>query len=157
MTDSQAMSFGEYIKTLRLQKAIPLSTAARRMSMTPQKLNDIESGRRNNKRISLAIVTTVSKAYGVPLAEIIRNTETAVHTDKTVGELLQELIPGVRLAELLSKQLLDESKEFSPQGETLAIEIHNRIKEMRILVGLMRKRHFNTNSDPVMEDKLDGD
>jgi transcriptional regulator with XRE-family HTH domain len=152
---SQPMCFGEYLKTIRLSQHTTLTAAARKMGMTPQKLSDIESGRRYNTRISISLVTKVAKAYGIPVSEIIRNTETAVHNDRTVSELLTEVIPIARMAELLSKQILNVSKTYSDELESLAQEVYDRNKDLRSLLSTMRKRHFNTDKDSIMDPEND--
>lgn len=153
---SENITFGEYLKTVRLSKRLTLSKAARRMGMSPQKLSDIESGRRYQKRISLNLVTTLAKAYDISIAEIIRNTETTVHTERTTSEILAEAIPLARMCELLSQKVLDDSKTFTQEHEQVALELHTRIKDIRALLSAMRKKTLNTSHestlDPVTED-----
>jgi transcriptional regulator with XRE-family HTH domain len=145
------VNFGEYVKLLRLESKLTLSQAARKMDFKPQKLCDIEAGRRYTKRISMSLVMKLSKVYNVPIAQIIRNTESALSTDKSVSELIQELAPQARLAELLTKSLVDESKTYGPEVETKAVEAYNAIRNMRVLISLMRKRHFNTESESALD------
>lgn len=150
MTDPP-ITLGEYLKTIRLQQGLSLTKAAKRMKMTPQKLSDIECGRRYGKNVSLKMVTTFSVAYGIPIATLIRNVETAVHTEKSVSELLLEIIPHARFAELLAKNVMNESKSFSTEHETNCIELYNKITELRALVNLMRKRQFNTDTETTLD------
>lgn len=145
------VNFGEYVKLLRLESKLSLSAAARKMGFKPQKLCDIEAGRRGTKRVSMTLVSKLSKTYNVPVATIIRNTESALSTDKSVSEIIQELAPLARLAELLTKSLVDESKTYGPDLETKAVETHNAVKDMRILISLMRKRHFNTETETQLD------
>jgi transcriptional regulator with XRE-family HTH domain len=154
---TQSLSFGEYLKTVRLSQHISLTKAAKRMGMTPQKLSDIESGRRFRKQISIGLVTLAAKAYGVSIAEIIRATETAVHNERTVTELLAEAIPVARMAELLAMQNLESAKLYSHEQETLALELHKRVADLRALLAAMRRRHLpnatESTLDPIQENE----
>lgn len=147
---AQAMNFGEYVAMLRLERHLTLAKAARRMGFTSQKLCDIEKGRRYQKRISLSLASTIAKAYGVPISEIIRNTEAAITHDKTVSELLDELWPKSRYAELVGENLVTEARKLAPDIENRAVELSNTVKEMRGLLSLLRKRYFRSEetSDP---------
>jgi transcriptional regulator with XRE-family HTH domain len=151
MKDEEPLSFGEYLRMTRLSKRMTLTLAARKMGMKPQKLSDIESGRRYHTRISINLVTLASKAFDVPIAEIIRNTQTAVTNDRTVSELLQEAVPASRMTELLAKQFLDTSKTYSHELEVLAIELHNHARDVSILLATMRRRHFNTSRETSLD------
>lgn len=148
---AQAMNFGEYIAMLRLERRLTLAKAARRMGFSSQKLCDIEKGRRYQKRISLHLASTIAKAYNVPIADIIRNTEAAVTHDKTVSELLDELWPKSRYAELVGDSLVTEARKLAPDIENKAVELSNTVKEMRGLLSLLRKRYFR--SEETMETK----
>lgn len=143
-------NFGEYIKMLRLHRRLSIVKASKRMGFSPQKLCDIEMGRRYKKRVTVILLKAVADAYKVPMAEIIRHTTTAISHDKTVTEILDEVWPKSRFSELLADSLVKECAQYAPEIETKAIELYNSVKETRGLLSLLRKRH-NKIDTPVEE------
>lgn len=157
MTDSEPTyaNFGEYIQMLRLERRLSLVKAAKRMGFSSQKLCDIEQGRRYKKKVTLNLLTSIANAYKVPIAEIIRQTSTAITHDKTVTEIVNELIPKVRFADLLADSLKTESRQYAPEIESKAVELFTTIRECRGLLSLLRKRHLKTESAEEEEETND--
>ena len=137
------LTFGEYIKMLRLSNHLNLTQAAKRLDMTVQRLCDIESGRRyrNSQTVPLDFVSRVARTYKVSVADIIRATEVAVNTEKTVNELVNELAPTTRMSELLAEQVARLSKTYGPDIESLAVELEKHVKNTRALVSTLSRKY----------------
>ncbi len=141
-SESTNYSFGGYIRTLRESKSLSLTNAAKKMDMTVRNLCDIESGRRNKRFVSIELVQKVSKAYDTSIADIIRNTQTAVHNNRTMMDVMTELLPATRLAELVSKKIVDMSSDFPKEFEDLATELLGYVQNIKVLVALINNRHL---------------
>lgn len=150
MSREEPIGFGEYIKTLRLSKHISLTRAAKRMNMTTQRLCDIESGRRFAKSVPLDFVANVSKAYGVSLVEVAQAAENAMRTEKTVAELVTEIVPTLRMAEMLAQQMVEQSKTYPPAMEKLAENILTRVGEAKTLFSAIRKQIVTEDKEPLL-------
>lgn len=161
----QNYSFGEYIRFLRKSKDISLKDAAKSMGMSSQLLCDFEAGRKGKRYVSIEMVRKVSTAYGVPIAEIIKATEAAVSNERSLSDVMREMIPAIRLAELLSKKMMDMSSQYSKEIEDTATELNTYIQNIRILTNILNKKQVNTIEEkksmrkpsPCLEpDKMNG-
>jgi transcriptional regulator with XRE-family HTH domain len=150
---AEVMNFGEYIRILRLSKHLSLSDAARKLKMKPQRLCDIESGRRLNRKVPMELVMNLAKLYSIPVADIAANIESAVQADKTASELMEEIQPNIRMAELMVVQLVELCKTYPSELERLATETAKYVKNTRLLIFAMRKRYFNTEKNAALEDE----
>lgn len=151
--EHKASHLGEYLRELRLTRKMTLSLAARRMKMKPQKLCDIEAGRRHNTNMPIEMVMAFAKVYGVKTADIVANIETVVQTAKTVAELLMELQPNIRMAEMLAKQLFELSKTYPPQVESAATDLYKYVKNSSSLVFAINKRYVGSDKLSLLEDE----
>lgn len=148
MSDPQPAyaNFGEYIKFLRLERRLSLVKASKRMGFSSQKLCDIEMGRRYKKRVTLVLLQAVAAAYKVPFGDVVKHTNLAISHDKTATEILDEVWPKTRFAELLAESLVTEARHLAPEIEEKAVELNLTVKSIRGLLSLLRKRQSKTES-----------
>lgn len=136
--DKEFYTFGEYVRKLRRERRFTLQEAAKMMGVTTQKLCDIESGRKYHKRINIDLLNAVSKAFGVPVAEIFSVVQTTLKVATTTKEVLAELLPLTIYSEMLSSKLKDECATYSIELEKLSSELALNVKKVKMLVGLIQ-------------------
>jgi transcriptional regulator with XRE-family HTH domain len=142
LMEENSYSFGEYIRARRLEKGLSLTDAAELMGMKVQKLCDIESGRRYHTRTSLDLVQKASKAFGIPIAQIVASVQTTMKVTQSTAEVLTELAPTVRMVELISDKLAHMSKTYPPEFEELTTELCSHIKNIKMLTKLLQNRKY---------------
>ena len=120
------------------------------MEMPAQKLCDIESGRRFHKRVSLELVQKVSRAFKIPVAEIFDKVQTTLTVSQDTGDVLAELVPIVKMTELLSERLKTRTTTYSQEDEELANELYRHIRKVKMLVTLLQRRGLEMTSKPII-------
>lgn len=140
MNDSEPLSFGEYIRTLRLSKQLTLARAAKRLGMRSQRLCDIESGRRFQRRVPFEFISDIALKYGVSLAEVAAAAQNAIKKDRSVSELVAEIEPNMRVAEIMADKLLDLTKSYPADVERLATDVFTRVRDSRVLFTALREQ-----------------
>jgi len=146
------MRFGEYIQRLREAKNYSLTYAARELGLTPQRLCDIEQGRRNFKRHPpLDLLKRLATVYDHPYTNLISNTEYFVYEKVLITDLLDDLEPVVKALETKALEILVEAKQYTPEMEGLATETHKLSQDLKMGLMLAKARHsraFRVPADP---------
>lgn len=148
------MAFGEYVRELRLTRGMSQAQAARLIKVKPQKLADIESGRRHNKNVPIDLVQKFSEVYRVPIADIIRATAAPVVIRRTLTQIMVELEPAARLAELICEQLVKRCASYSAEDERMAVELFTHVKNVRLLITAVKYRQVTTKTGkpPILKE-----
>lgn len=136
------LHFGEYLKMVRLGKKLSVVNAAKKLGMKPQKLSDIESGRRYTKRISFDLIQKLSQVYQISVADLSKHLSAAVNTERTAMDILQELIPAARMTELLADRFVTLAPQYSVELTGLSAELAKYARDTRVLLMLMQRNHF---------------
>lgn len=144
------MRFGEYISKLREAKAYSLTYAARELGMTPQRLCDIEQGRRNFKRHPpLDLLKKMAAVYDHPYTNLISNTEFFTYEKILISDLLDDLEPLAKELETKALEMVVEAKQYTPEMEALAGETHTLTQNLKMGLMLAKARHSKIVRVPV--------
>ena len=135
------MRFGEYIHRLREAKRMTLAHAARELGMTPQKLCDIEQGRRNfQKQPSIEKLQKFAAVYDHPLSNLITNTEFFQYEKSIINELIVEIEPVSAEMENKALEMLVEARQYTPEMESLACEAHALTQRLKTAIAVAKAR-----------------
>lgn len=131
------MRFGQYIQKLREAKGLSLTDAARELGITPQRLCDIEKGRKNfQKQPKTDFLRNIAAVYDHPFANLVANTEYFQYEKSIVTDLLAELEPlSIELDQKVLEMLI-EARQYTPEMETLAADtrrLTERLKQALVL------------------------
>lgn len=135
------MRFGEYILNLREAKSLSLTRAARELGITPQRLCDMEQGRRNFKRKPPAdLLKRIAAVYDHPYTNLVENTEFFQYEKSLLCELLADIEPVSE--ELTSKAvaMLVEAKHYTPEMEAMAGETVRLAQSLSVALGVAKTR-----------------
>lgn len=152
MRDSEPLSFGEYIRTLRLSKGLTLAKAARRLGMRSQRLCDIEAGRRFQRSVPLEFISKIASSYGTTLAEVAAAAQSAFKKDRSVSELVTEIEPNMRVAEIMATKLVELCRSYPPEAEQLATDVRERVRDSRVLFTALREQVSGTDKTRLLRD-----
>lgn len=134
------MQFGKYIRSLREARELSLSDAAMDLGITPQRLCDIERGRRNFKRPPFDLMRKIAEVYDHPYANLVTNSEFFVYEKNIISELLENIEP---ITQTLSQKTLDmliEAKQYTPELESLAAETNKLVADLKLALLLAKSR-----------------
>lgn len=145
------MRFGEYISKLREAKAYSLTHAARELGMTPQRLCDIEQGRRNFKRHPpLELLKRIAAVYDHPYTNLISNTEFFTYEKIIISDLLDDLEPVAKSLESKALEMVVEAKQYTPEMEALAGEALKLTQDLKMGLMLAKAKHSKvTRAQPL--------
>lgn len=136
------MKFGEYIQKLRLAKGLSLTDAARALKMPPQRLCDIEQGRRYFVRPpSMQVLKKIALVYDHPIAHLVTNTEFFQYEKSLIHDLLAALEPIAKNLENKALEMVIEAKQYTPEMEGLATETHGLTQDLRAAILLAKSRY----------------
>jgi len=136
------MRFGEYIQKLREAKAYSLTFAARELGMTPQRLCDIEQGRRNYKRHPpLDLLRKMATVYDHPYSNLITNTEFFTYEKVIISDMISDLEPVANALEKKVLEMVVEAKSYTPEMEVLSGEALHLSQELKMGLMLAKARH----------------
>jgi len=134
------MHFGDYICKLRLAADFSLTDAARDLGMSPQRLCDMEQGRRVFKHPPLELLRNISAIYKHPFASIVANTEFFQYEKQIVSALLSDLDPLTRELEQKAVAMLVESRQYTPEMEALCSEAVALTQALKMALMLAKTR-----------------
>jgi transcriptional regulator with XRE-family HTH domain len=134
------MIFGEYIQKLRLVKGLTLSQAARDLGMAPQRLCDIEQGRRTFKHPPLQLFRKLATLYEHPLSSLIENTEFFQYEKSIVSGLLSDMEPLIVKLEAKALEMYVEAKQYTPEMEAFAAENVSLTQSLKMALMLAKTR-----------------
>lgn len=100
-------SFGARLRVLRMKRKLSLQELADRVGASKAHIWDMEQG--NTKNPTLALLTELSRALSVPIAELVGETQTTTETDSA------KLAPLFRELRGLSDAELDMIKTMTEQ------------------------------------------
>lgn len=136
------MRFGEYIQKLREAKALTLSEAARELCITPQRLCDIEQGRRNfTSQPPLILMRRLAALYDHPFASLVTNTEFFQYEKDIITDLLADLEPLANQLETKVLEMFLEAKQYTPEMESHAAVAHKLTQELKMGILLAKTRY----------------
>lgn len=139
------MKFGQYIKLLREAKQLSQREAAIQLGMTPQKLCDIEQGRRYFQQPPYALLRKVAAVYEHPYANLVTNSEFFTYEKSVISELLADIEPLTDNMVAISLEMLLEAKQYTPEMESAARATHELAQQVKMALLLAKAR---VNSGP---------
>jgi len=134
------MQFGDYILNLRLAAQQSLTDAARDLGMSPQRLCDIEQGRRVFKHPPLELLRNISVLYKHPFASLVANTEFFQYEKQIVSDLLADLDPLTRELEHKAVAMLVEARQYTPEMEAICSEAVALTQSLKMAIMLAKTR-----------------
>lgn len=144
------MKFGEYVQSLRMAKNLSLSEAARELQISPQRLCDIEQGRRYFTRPPpLSVLKKIALVYDHPIAHLVTNTEFFQYEKSLIHDLLASLEPIAKNLENKALEMVIEAKQYTPEMESLATESHALTQDLRAAILVAKSRYLRVQrSEP---------
>jgi transcriptional regulator with XRE-family HTH domain len=123
--------FGQYIKQLRESRSLSLADAARLLGVTPQKLWDMENGRRHTKKVPRPLITAIARTYRVPIGVIAEATKIKIAEKQVLSEHLADTRPLVTRAVRLTAALVNEARAYTPELEQDAIKLYDLLQDLK--------------------------
>ena len=118
--------------------------------MSPQRLCDMEQGRRNFKRHPpLELLKRIAAVYDHPYNNLISNTEYFMYEKIIISDLLDDLEPVAKALESKALEMVVEAKQYTPEMETLAGESLKLSQDLKMGLLLAKARHSKTVRVPV--------
>jgi len=136
------MRFGDYLQKLREAKSYTLKDAARELGISPQRLCDLEQGRRNfTKPPPLILLRKIAALYDHPFVNLVTNTEFFQYEKSVITDLLQDLEPLASQLEAKTLEMLVEAKQYTPEMEAQAAEAHRLTLGLQMAILLAKTRY----------------
>lgn len=143
------MRFGDYVKKLREAKSLTLTQAASELGMTPQRLCDIENGRRAHVKAPLPLMRKIALVYDHPLAKLIENTEFFEYEKTVIRDLLSDVEPLSLRIEATALDIVHEAREYTPEMEESAVRLHGLALELKTAISRAKARYSRGQSKPL--------
>lgn len=135
------MRFGEYILKLREAKDMSAKLAARELGITPQRLCDMEQGRRNFKRKPpMELLRRIAAVYDHPFTSLLENCEFFQHETNIINELITELEPVSQNLNSRAFEMVVEAKRYTPEMEALAQETLRLAQSLEVALRVVKAR-----------------
>lgn len=135
------MRFGEYIFNLREAKKMPLNVAARELGITPQRLCDMEQGRRNFKRKpSNELLRRIALVYDHPFTNLVENSEFFEYEKSLLTELLADIEPVSEQLNEKALAMVIEAKRYTPEMEVMAQETMRLAQSLKVALRVVKSR-----------------
>lgn len=134
------MRFGEYIKKLREEKQLTLAQASEQLGLTPQRLCDIEHGRRNFQRPPYDLIKKVAAVYDHPYAAVAMNSEFFAFEKSVLEGLLEHVEPIAGKLEAKALDMLVEAKQYTPEMEAMARSTHKLASSLKLAIFAVRSQ-----------------
>ena len=148
------MRFGEYIQRLREAADMSLTYAASELGMSPQRLCDIEQGRRYITKLpTLALLKKIAALYEHPYASLVTNTEFFQAEKGIISDLLANLEPVTSKLESNALAMVVEAKQYTPELEELTKEAHRLTQDLKLCLLLAKTRFAKAPRGPMIESK----
>lgn len=136
------MRFGDYIQRLREAKGLKLGEAARELCISPQRLSDMELGRRNlTRQPSLLLLRKIAALYDHPFASLVTNIEFFQYEKNIIVDLLEEIEPLAVQLDSKTLGMLIEARQYTPEMEGLAAEAQQLAQSLKLAILLAKSRH----------------
>lgn len=149
------MRFGEYIQNLRIVKGYNLTTAAKELGITPQRLCDIEAGRRHfTKNPPLELLKKIAVVYDHPFTNLVTNTEFFTYEKSIIADLLATIEPVSENIERNALEMLVEAKQYTPEMEALAIDAFALSGDLKTALALAKARFTKSPRSHTLENGL---
>lgn len=149
------MDFGAYIQKLREEKGLPLAEAARQLGLTPQRLCDMEAGRRNFlKPPPLQLLKNMSVVYDHPYAQLVSNTGYFQFEKTIVHDLLGDLEPIAAKLEKGALDMLIEARQYTPEMEVMARDAVAYCQDLKAAILLAKTRYSKGASSALPKGAL---
>ena len=126
------MNFGDYMVELREAKGWTLEQAARELGISPQRLCDIEKGRRNFvRRPPLKFLRLVAEAYEHPFHHLVSQTEVFYYEKQLFTAFVEDIAP---LLERLDRSALAnkiEARDYTPELSAGMDKLYEDLQELK--------------------------
>lgn len=131
-------SFGSYLKNLRVSRKLTLKSGAALLKMSPQRLCDIESGRRSRKHVSSALIDKIRIGYDVTADEVLSNLRNTMVEFRTSADVFKEISELIEKTHILAAVILNWKGTYGSFVD-LAKELNENMQKLQEL-----KREFIT-------------
>lgn len=147
------MRFGEYVRQLRKSKGLNLSRAASDLGMSPQKLSDIEGGRRFQVKAPLEVLRLMAQVYDHPLTDLIANSEFFKYEKTVIQELLETIEPGMLKIEQKTLDMKVEAQRYTPEMEAMVDALRAQVHEVKLAISLAKSKYMRRQHGSRVSDK----